>query len=75
MSGIVLYHALFSTCSQKVRFALAAKNLDYESRLVDLRKGEHLDDWYLKINPNGVVPALTHGGQRRRLIGHLRISR
>lgn len=62
MGELVLYHALFSTCSQKVRFALAAKGLDYESRIIDLRKSEHLESWYLAINPNGVVPALTHDG-------------
>ena len=62
MSGITLYHALFSTCSQKVRFVLAFKGLMYESRLINLAAGEHLQDWYLAINPNGVVPAIEHDG-------------
>src|SRR6267378_3545741 len=61
MNGLILYHALFSTCSQKVRYVLAAKGLPYESRLIDLSRGEHLEDWYLAINPNGVVPSLRHG--------------
>jgi glutathione S-transferase len=61
MDDLRLYHALFSTCSQKVRFALALKGKSYESRLIDLGKGEHLEDDYLAINPNGVVPTLGHG--------------
>jgi glutathione S-transferase len=62
MTDLVLYHALFSTCSQKVRFALAAKGLDYDSRIVDLTRNAHLQDDYLAINPNGVVPTLVDRG-------------
>jgi glutathione S-transferase len=62
MTDLVLYHALFSTCSQKVRFALAAKGLDYDSRIVDLTRNEHLQDDYLALNPNGVVPTLVDRG-------------
>ncbi len=58
-----LYHHPISTCSQKVRLALAEKQLDWESRYVALEREEHLQDWYLRINPNGVVPALVHDGQ------------
>lgn len=59
---ITLYHAHHSTCSQKVRIALAEKGLDYESRIVDLANKEHLRPEYLAINPNGVVPTLVHDG-------------
>lgn len=62
MSALTLYHALFSTCSQKVRYVLAKKGLGYSSRLMDFSRAEQLEDWYLAINPNGVVPALTHKG-------------
>ena len=61
MSDLILYHALLSTCSQKVRYALAWKRLPYVDHFISLRAGEHLSDWYLAINPNGVVPALQHG--------------
>lgn len=60
MTSITLYHSMFSTCSQKVRYLLAIKGLEYESRLVSLPEGEHLEEWYLAINPNGVVPSLVH---------------
>lgn len=59
---IELYHAATSTCSQKVRLVLAEKNLDYVSRLVDLRANENLSPAYLALNPNGVVPTLVHDG-------------
>ncbi len=57
-----LYHALISTCSQKVRLVLAEKNLEWNSHEVKLEKGEHLTESYLKLNPNGVVPTLLHEG-------------
>ena len=57
---LTLYHFPTSTCSQKVRLSLAEKGLEWTSRIVDLYKGEQLEDWYLRINPNGVVPTLVH---------------
>ncbi|MCX5544118.1 glutathione S-transferase family protein [Paraburkholderia sp. CNPSo 3076] len=58
---LTLYNWATSTCSQKVRFVLAEKALPYEDYRVDALKSEHLSDRYLKLNPNGVVPTLTHG--------------
>ena len=49
-----------STCSQKVRLTLWEKGLDFEDRPLNSAKREHLQDWYLKLNPNGVVPTLLH---------------
>jgi glutathione S-transferase len=57
-----LYHHPVSTCSQKVRLALAEKNLGFDQHIIDWSKLEHLSDWYLAINPNGVVPTLVHDG-------------
>ncbi len=59
---IALYHNAASTCSQKVRIALAEKGLDYESRDVDLIGGGQHDAEYVKLNPNHVVPTLVHDG-------------
>lgn len=53
-----------STCSKKVRICLAEKGLPWEDRA--LKGGsdrENLAPWYLKINPNGVVPSLDHDGR------------
>ncbi|NQV56056.1 MAG: glutathione S-transferase family protein [Rhodospirillales bacterium] len=61
---LALYHMWTSTCSKKVRICLAEKGLDWENRVI---KGgsarENLAPWYLKINPNGVVPSLDHDGR------------
>jgi glutathione S-transferase len=59
---IELYQTPQSTCSQKVRFVLTEKDVPWTERRIDWLAGEHLEDWYLKINPNGVVPTLVHDG-------------
>ena len=46
-----------------MRLCLEEKGLAWESRVVDLEKLEHHSPEYLKINPNGVVPALIHDGR------------
>lgn len=58
-----LHHALISTCSQKVRWVLAEKELDWVDRRVRLEREEHLRPEYLRLNPNGVVPTLVHEGE------------
>jgi len=39
---LALYHGANSVCSVKVRIVLAEKGLEWNSRPVDLPKGEHL---------------------------------
>jgi glutathione S-transferase len=63
MSEFVLYNAPQSTCSQRVRFVLNSKGITFEEHKLDLFAGDQLKPEYLKINPNGVVPALLHDGQ------------
>ena len=63
MKEFTLYNAPQSTCSQRVRFALNAKGIDYEEHKLDLFGGDQLKPEYLKINPNGVVPTLVHNGR------------
>ena len=60
---LVLHHAWRSSASRRVRLCLAEKGLAYESHPVDLAKMEHHTPEYLKINPNGVIPALVHDGR------------
>jgi glutathione S-transferase len=57
-----LYNFPQSTCSQKVRLTLWEKGIEFLDRPVDSTKREHLSDWYLELNPNGVVPTLIHDG-------------
>lgn len=59
---ITLYNAPQSTCSQRVRFVLNAKQLAFDEVKLDLLAGDQLKPDYLKLNPNGVVPTLDHAG-------------
>ncbi|MBC7957687.1 MAG: glutathione S-transferase family protein [Cytophagales bacterium] len=59
----VLHHGWRSSASRRVRLCLAEKGLAYESRLVDMVKGEQHSPEYLAMNPNGVVPTLLHDGR------------
>ena len=59
--ALALYHNDMSSCAQKVRLLLAEKGLEWESRHLDLRAGEHQQDWYIKLNPRAVVPTLIDG--------------
>ncbi|MXU65102.1 glutathione S-transferase family protein [Oceanomicrobium pacificus] len=56
-----LYHGSTSVCSAKVRLGLAERGLDWDGQILDLGKGEQSSDWYLALNPNGVVPTLVDG--------------
>ncbi len=57
-----LYNFQQSTCSQKVRFVLAEKGLEWVDKRLDSRRGEHLQPDHLKLNPNGLVPTIVHDG-------------
>ena len=59
--ALALYHNDMSSCAQKVRLMLAEKGLEWESRHLNLRAGEHQADWYVKLNPRAVVPTLIDG--------------
>lgn len=47
-----------STCTQRVLIAATEAGLDVELVPVDLRKGEHKSEEFLKLQPFGQVPAL-----------------
>jgi len=47
---IELYHAMHSTCSQKVRICLFEKDLPWKEILVNLATNEHLNPAYSFIN-------------------------
>jgi glutathione S-transferase len=60
--SFTLYDAPQSTCSQRVRFVLNAKEIAFEEIKLDLLAGDQLKPDYLALNPNGVVPTLDHDG-------------
>ena len=57
---ITLYNFAQSTCSQKVRICLHEKELIWKDELLVSSEQRHLEEWYLKLNPNGVVPTLIN---------------
>ncbi len=59
-----LYHFPGSLCSQKVRLALAEKQVAYDVQIVEIElKMENYEPWYVELNPRAVVPTLVHGDQ------------
>jgi len=63
-----LYHYDHSTAAQKIRIALAEKQLDWNSHHLDtsVAKREHFSPQYLQLNPRGIVPTLVHDGKAIR---------
>lgn len=57
---VVLYSYWRSSCSYRVRIALAFKGVEYEYRAVNLIKdgGEQYKEEYARLNPMTAVPTL-----------------
>lgn len=60
--GVHVLHFPLSSCSQKLRIFLNLKGVDWQSHLVDLFSNENLTEWFLGVNPRGLVPVLIHDG-------------
>ena len=61
--GLHVLHFQGSSCSQKLRIFLKEKNISWDSHHIDLVKGDNFSDWFLGINPRGVVPVLIDDGE------------
>ncbi|KAI5778578.1 glutathione S-transferase [Geopyxis carbonaria] len=44
---------------QKISCTLEELGINYETKAISLGKNEQKEDWFLKINPNGRIPALV----------------
>jgi maleylacetoacetate isomerase len=60
---LTLYHYWRSSCSWRVRWALAIKGVSYDSVPVNILTGEHRTPEHLRRNPAGALPVLEMGGQ------------
>ena len=58
MSEYILHNYFRSTTSLRVRVALNIKGLNYDYVSYALLNKDHKSDAYLKLNPQGLVPAL-----------------
>jgi glutathione S-transferase len=58
---LTLYHSGLSTCSQKVRLALAEKGASFHSVELDLISGDQHQPAYRRLNAKSVVPTLVDG--------------
>jgi len=50
-------------CSLAAHIALEESGLPFDVRIIELRKGEHQTDAYLRVNPWGKIPALQIGNE------------
>ena len=60
---IKLYRHALSGHSHRVELFLSILNLEYELIDVDLMKGEHKSESFLKLNPFGQVPVIDDDGR------------
>ena len=58
-----LYHAEPAANSLKVLLAIKEKGVPFTSHFVNLHEFQQHEPWFVKINPNGQVPALVHDGK------------
>lgn len=61
--SLELYHGWTSSASRRVRLFMEEKGLSYTSHEIDLATQAQHSPAYLRINPNGVIPALVHDGR------------
>jgi glutathione S-transferase/GST-like protein len=61
MTDVTLYHWEPNANSGKPMLTLAEKGVAYNSHYLDLLNFDQHDPEYLKINPQGTIPAMTHG--------------
>lgn len=62
MGDIILYDYWRSSSAYRVRLALGLAGIPYQRVAVDLTKGEQRAPGHLKLNPQGLVPALLIDG-------------
>ena len=59
----MILHGYFrSSAAYRTRIALNLKGVDYEQHDIDLRTGAQRSEAFLKLNPQGLVPALEVDG-------------
>ena len=60
--GLKIFHARMSSCSQKLRIFLNLKGIEWQGHELDLAGGDTYTDWFMGINPRGLVPVVVWDG-------------
>ncbi|WP_051927668.1 glutathione S-transferase family protein [Ruegeria halocynthiae] len=60
---LIVYDAPGSPCARRVKISLIEKGLQFQRIAVNLTAMEQKRSDYLALNPNGVVPTLSHGSR------------
>ncbi len=60
--GLHLLHFRGSSCSQKLRIYLNLKKINWTGHSINLAAGKNYSDWFLGINPKGLIPVLVDNG-------------
>ncbi len=58
---LTIYGSDLSSPANKVRFVANYLGIAHEYRQMNLREGEHKQEWFLNINPIGKIPAMSDG--------------
>ena len=61
---LTIYGSDLSGPAIKVRLVASYLGLEHKWQLINLREGEQKQEWFLKINPVGKVPAMDDNGFR-----------
>lgn len=59
MTKPIQLYSLATPNGQKVSIALEEMKLPYEAHTVNILKGEQFEPWFVKVNPNSKIPAIT----------------
>ena len=60
--GLHLLNFRTSSCSQKLRIYLNLKKISWTSHSINLAAGKNYSEWFLGINPKGLIPVLVDEG-------------
>lgn len=61
--GLHIFHGRMSSCSQKLRIFLNLKGVDWHGHEMNLAESETYTDWFMGINPRGLVPVVVWDGR------------
>jgi len=62
-SNPILYEMDITPGSRAIKMVAHLIGLELELKTIDLFTGEHLSEWFLKINPQHTVPTLNDNGK------------